>query len=198
MGQFRSLIGVSPFERDPTALPLWLSVSTGLSTRGTDGETTSAFWDDVTAMGDYQTGDPSSATRTALNVTSGAGSLRGIIGPVVPTAGTTTITVTVDGNAYVITATHAFNSRAVVGDIARLMTQYTTANHVGGYSAALTDRGSANVVAAAPGSQRTLLLAHEIQRFIKFDVSLKIEFACSSLVAVTNAAYCGAIWNLDG
>lgn len=185
----------TPYERNPDAIPL--STLPNIYMHGVSEAAVQLFWDYFDAIGDYQTASPATGTRTPINVVSGAGSVRAVVGPRVPAAGTTTLTITVDGVPYAITVTHPNASRLVWNDCTRLMTLYTTANNSGDMTN-LNSRDAANILTASvTGDTRTLQFPPAIRRFIKFDTSLKVDLACSAVDAAALSANCGVIWNLD-
>lgn len=193
----------TPYERDPRVMPLSIIQPAQLNitySNALDNTGGANFWPWVDGVGDYQTANPATGTRNIVNIT-GRGRLTGIIGPGMLASATTTFTITIDGVAYTFVATNGatFDTRAVLGDIYRAATQFTTANISGGYGSSVTEARANNIAAYhGRGDQMVLRNPVEVTRFLKFDTSLRIDVACSTLGGTGQAAYAGAIWNLDG
>lgn len=189
----------SPYERDPRVMPSWFVNGLNVNETGLQSVQTSAFWSHIDTIGDYITGDPSTATRTILDVT-GRGRLVGVVGPNVAAGGTTTFTITVDGVEYTYAATPSSDGnqyRLCLGDFARWPTEATTANDIAGSNTTGTARVG-NIVSKAYGGNLVVRSPVHATRFIKFDVSLKVQVSTTSTGSQTNSAYSGIIWNLDG
>ncbi|TAL00632.1 MAG: hypothetical protein EPO08_13005 [Rhodospirillaceae bacterium] len=193
----------SPYLRDPKVLPLYDVPSANLKINSlTAGAALSNFWGGsggIAQIGDYQTADPSTATRTIVNV-SGRGRLTGLIGGT-SNAGSTTWTITIDGTVY--TLTHAgmvAGQRSIVGDITRIEPMYTTAANGQGYTVAqdLSTRGSNSVSISMRGATLHQVINPVLSPlFVKFDSSLLVQIAMSTINADATAAYAGVIWKLD-
>lgn len=195
----------TPYERDPSALPRsWIS-NQGLAI-GADLSSVAAFWTAIDNIGDYQTSSPAGGTaRTVVNV-SGKGALYGMIGPQCAFAGgaTTTWVVTVDGTPY--TFVHSGSptnnyARSVVGTILELTSRFTTAANSGGVdvSTSLAARTSNDSAQNGLGTSPVVFQIRtplNIQRFVRFDVSLNITVALSGALGTDPlAGYAGAIWH---
>ena len=189
----------TPFLRDPRTLRAIAAAEGLYAYGGANPRSGAAFWAWVATVGSYQTSDPSTATRTIVNVASGRGRLFGVIGPNINNGGNTTFTITVDGVAYTCGPYSSTNvGQILLGDITVPLSLYTTANDAGGVLSAGAARTTNNIVADM-ADQLTLRSPVEVPTFLKFDVSLKVEVACNVVRNPgTNGANAGAIWALDG
>jgi len=192
----------TPYERDPRALPILVAPESAFTIWDGSAQFLNGVdaWNHISRIGSMQTADPTTGTRTIMNV-SGRGRLTGVIGPGVASgAATTTFTITVDGTVYTVVGTtgHGSVNRVILGNIFRLGTEFTTASHSGGFSGGTATRHANTTVLSGTGDTYVLSNPMLASRFIKFDKSLKVEVASSSVGGGTYQPYAAAIWNLDG